>query len=555
MVRMSLRSHRPRWVGRARASAGLAALLVVLTTSGAAPAASSRPRPIPAASAFSLPAAGQCLRHSRLTLRVRRLRHVRWVSVTVAVNGRRVTTLRGSKIAKALTLTGLSRTKAIVLSLSATASNGRRARATRTYHACSTARAPAPPKTPTPSPPLPPLAPPSPADGSYSGSNGQNGNGISFYLADGGTKIQDVYDSYVGLSCLGGGSTSDHLGIDAIAIAPDGSFSSTTTQTGLFRGGVATYTYTLSGHLEGAGLAGTYREDLSYDGGASSCTSNVQPWSVTRNSQPAPPTSPPPPGRYSGANGQNGNGFAFFVDVVSSQVQDVYDSYVGLSCLGGGSTSDHLGIDAIAIAPDGSFSSTTTQTGLFRGGVATYTYTLSGHFHGNDNGGYRLAAGTYREDIDYDNGASHCTSHNQSWSAALNTQPAQTAGAPPGRYSGANGQNGNGFSFSVSADSMHMLTVLDNAVELVCTGGGGTTNQLTVADVPIAPDGSFSSTTSQGGLFGGRAATYTYTLRGHFHGNDNNGKHRAAGTYREDIDYDGGASHCTSHNQSWSATG
>jgi hypothetical protein len=560
---MSQPSHRPARVGRTRAAAGLAALLVVLTTTGAAPAAaSSRPRRIPAASAFALPTVKECLGHGRLTFRVRTLRHVHWVSVTVAIDGRRVKTLTGSEIARAVTLTRLPATKAIVLSLSATARHRRHARVTRTYRVCGAARGPARPRAPrapkppttTPPPPSPP-APSSPADGLYSGVNGQNGFGISLYLAAGGTKIQDVYDSSVSLSCLGGGRPFDHLGIDEIPIAPDGSFSSTTAQIGLFNGGAATYTYTFSGHLEGAGLAGTYREDVAYDGGASSCTSNVQPWSATRNSQPAPPTSPPPPGSYSGVNGQNGFGISFFVNVGSSQIQDVYDSSVSLSCLGGGRTFDHLGIDEIPIAPDGSFSSATTQIGLFNGGPATYTYALRGHFHGNDNAGFRHAAGTYREDVDYAGGTSHCISHNQSWSATLSTQPAQTAGAPPGSYSGVNGQNGFGFSFTVSADSQHVLDVLDDTVALACSGRSGTTpDQLTVDDVPIAPDGSFSSTTSHSGSFSGRAATFTYTLRGHFHGNDNAGTHRAAGTYREDVDYDAGASHCTSHNQSWSAT-
>jgi hypothetical protein len=266
------------------------------------------------------------------------------------------------------------------------------------------------------------LAPPA---GSYSGSNGQNGNGILFYVAVGGAQIQDVFDGVVGSSCQGGGGYTDHLGINAITVAPDGSFSSTTTQTGLFgnHGLPATFTYKLQGHFHGtnaAGLevvAGTYREDISYNNGASSCTSNNQSWSATLDPQPAQTAAAPPAGSYSGSNGQNGNGISFYVGAGGTQIQNVTDGVVGLSCQGGGGYTGHLSISAINVAADGSFSSVTTASGTVGGSAATFTYTFQGHFHGTNSAGRERVAGTYREDITYNNGNSSCTSNNQSWSA------------------------------------------------------------------------------------------------------------------------------------------
>ena len=394
-----------------------------------------------------------------------------------------------------------------------------------------------------------------PTAGGYSGSNGQNGNGLSFYVSADGTQIQDVLDSAVGLTCTGGGGATDHLGIDEVPVAPDGSFTSTTTQTGIFGGTAATFTYTFKGHSAGASFTGTYREDITYNDGTSSCTSNNQSWSATRGTQPSQIPSSPPAGSYSGSNGQNGNGLSFYVSADGTQIQDVLDSAVGLTCTGGGGATDHLGIDEVPVAPDGSFTSTTTQTGIFGGTAATFTYTFKGHVHGTNSAGAERVAGTYREDITYKNGAATCTSNNQAWSATRGTQPSQIPSPPPaGSYSGSNGQNGNGLSFYVSADGTQIQDVLDSAVGLTCTGGGGATDHLGIDEVTVAPDGSFTSTTTQTGIFGGTAATFTYTFKGHVHGTNSAGAERVAGTYREDITYNNGAATCTSNNQAWSAT-
>lgn len=280
------------------------AIPVVLSIVGSGAAAASpravvehRPQPISAASAFSLPSTAKCLSGSEVRFELRRLRRVTWVSVTVRVNGKRVKAIPRAETGKFVTLRGLP-VGSVALSITAKTSDGRSVTVSRIYATCAAKTVPAPkaPKqTTAPSQPTPPLtsqpsspvvsqpsqtSSPPPA-GSYSGSNGQNGNGLSFYVSADGTQIQDVYDNAVALSCTGSGGALDHLGIDEVTIAPDGSFTSTTTQTGLFGGSTATFTYTFNGHSQGTSFTGTYREDITYNNGTSSCTSNNQSWSAT----------------------------------------------------------------------------------------------------------------------------------------------------------------------------------------------------------------------------------------------------------------------------------
>jgi hypothetical protein len=74
-------------------------------------------------------------------------------------------------------------------------------------------------------------------------------------------------------------------------------------------------------------------------------------------------------------------------------------------------------VATIAINADGSFTSTTTQSGGINGAPALFTYTFNGHVHGIDSSGTQRFAGQFREDITYNNGTSYtCTSNDQFWS-------------------------------------------------------------------------------------------------------------------------------------------
>jgi peptidylprolyl isomerase len=92
-------------------------------------AAALAPAQIPPAEAFSLPSANRCVMRRRLTLR---LRAGDWESATVRVDGRRV-----ARVTRAgrIRLTDLPRRR-FVLTIRATASDGRTARAERTYQPC-----------------------------------------------------------------------------------------------------------------------------------------------------------------------------------------------------------------------------------------------------------------------------------------------------------------------------------------------------------------------------------------------------------------------------------
>jgi hypothetical protein len=236
----------------------LGAVAVALTMTATATATT----PTPHGSAnersgsFELPALESCIDGGQLTVRVRPVRHVRWVRATVQINGRRVKTLKGKRITKPLTLTGLH-TPVIILALSAGTYDGRLVVIMRRYRACWA---------------IPP-------DGRYAD---PSGSGISFSVADGATWIRGVSVD-VSLSCTSVGGAVDHLEVAEVPILADGSFASRTTRVGQFRGSDATFTYTFDGtRLIGMGFVGTYRVDVVYDGGASSCTSSIDHWSAVQ---------------------------------------------------------------------------------------------------------------------------------------------------------------------------------------------------------------------------------------------------------------------------------
>src|SRR5205807_7139577 len=117
------------------------------------------------------------------------------------------------------------------LTITATATGGRHATASRIYHACLThaPATPAPPKPTSPPPPKPTTPGPTTGShlpGSYTGSGDYDA--VSFYVSPDGTRLQDVVVSYVYLGCSPGGSLRDHIGIAEIPVSAAGAFSATT---------------------------------------------------------------------------------------------------------------------------------------------------------------------------------------------------------------------------------------------------------------------------------------------------------------------------------------
>ena len=144
------------------------------------------------------------------------------------------------------------------------------------------------PARPTPTPPVPPPAPRPrprrprrPLRARYSATN--YGLAFSFFISADGGEVQDVAIT-IDMTCTPGGSLRDEIPIGEIAIATDGSFSSTTTQQNLVGSVPATYTYTFTGRINGTSVAGTMREDVTYnDGIARSCSSGDRAFTAVRD--------------------------------------------------------------------------------------------------------------------------------------------------------------------------------------------------------------------------------------------------------------------------------
>ena len=130
----------------------------------------------------------------------------------------------------------------------------------------------------------------SPSAGSYSGTNPQNGSPLRFYVSSSQTKLQDISIPSVALLCSPeGGQIGEPFAIAAAAIKSNGSFTATTTETGVVSGQRATFTYAFRGNFHSLApsgaerAAGTFRETVKYaNGGPQTCTSNTQSWTATR---------------------------------------------------------------------------------------------------------------------------------------------------------------------------------------------------------------------------------------------------------------------------------
>ena len=128
-----------------------------------------------------------------------------------------------------------------------------------------------------------------PQPGSYSGSTSQ-GWGVSLYVSADGVQVQDINLQTIALTCTPSApspnpSPDDSFHIASIPINADESFSSTTGQTRVIGNAPVHVTYTFSGQFTGTHVAGSVREDISYDGTATTCTSNTLTWTASRENQ------------------------------------------------------------------------------------------------------------------------------------------------------------------------------------------------------------------------------------------------------------------------------
>lgn len=264
----------------------------------------------------------------------------------------------------------------------------------------------------------PPAATAQIAPGSYSGGLvGYSSSPLAFYVSPDGKQVQDVS---FGLSfgCTPGGTLDDTLDIAEGPIAPDGSFTATAHQTGIYDGGPAKYTYTFSGQFHGQTVAGRVRDDVAYNNGTTySCTSSTESWSATRDDQGTQTQSPLPAGSYSGGLvGYSASPLAFYVSSDSKQLQNVTFALTP-TCAPSNTLDNTVSMPAIPIAADGSFTRTTTQNTVVNGSMAKITSTFTGHFHGFDTSGVARMAGQVRDDVTYKDGTDVCTTGDLAWSA------------------------------------------------------------------------------------------------------------------------------------------
>jgi hypothetical protein len=277
---------------------------------------------------------------------------------------------------------------------------------------------------------------------------------------------------------------------------------------------------------------------------------------------PGTQTKPPPtlqksvaePGTYSLYNGSR----TFFVAPGGRSVLNIAIA-VSVTCTPAASSapsSDYLAIARAAIGRGGSFAGKASQSGLFAGFPATFTYSFAGHFTAATASGAASTAGSFREDILFKDNVTHrCTSNTQSWSAIKTGPiPQLTSLVQAGKYSLYNG----GRTFSVAPGRRSMLNIAIAGVSVACipaASGAPSSDQIVIAQAAIKPDGSFAGKASQNGVFAGSHAKFTYSFTGNFQGLNSSGGATVAGVFREDIVFtDSAGTHtCTSNNQVWTA--
>ena len=141
----------------------------------------------------------------------------------------------------------------------------------------------------------------------------------------------------------------------------------------------------------------------------------------------------PRPGSYTGSY------LTFDVSPDSSHIQDVSKQYVTLNCSSGKTLSYQIVINEIPIMGLTTFSATESEGGYISGKAVKIISTFTGHFHGLANSGNQRVSGSYKQEVDYEDGSGvKCTSGAVAWSATFDSQgETEEAAKPrPGSYTG-----------------------------------------------------------------------------------------------------------------------
>lgn len=249
-----------------------------------------------------------------------------------------------------------------------------------------------------------------------------------FYVAVGGRSVENISISAVPITCLPaatGAPGSDLLEVPKAAISAGGSFAGKASQSGVFDGFPATFSYSFAGHFTAAtataaaSAAGSFREDIVFTSNVRhTCTTNSQPWSAVKSGPIPKLASLVVAGNYM----VNGNTYkTFSVAAGGRSVQNISIAGVTIACAPAATSApyDKIVIPQASISSDGSFHATASQSGVYDGAQAKFTYSFVGDFEGLTAAGASSAAGVLREDIVFtDSAGTHtCTSNNQTWTA------------------------------------------------------------------------------------------------------------------------------------------
>jgi hypothetical protein len=265
-------------------------------------------------------------------------------------------------------------------------------------------------------------------------------------------------------------------------------------------------------------------------------------------------------GTYTGTAG--GYPVTFFVAPSRSSVVNISVPLTGLACSpGGAGANDRTFVIAKAAIRNGTFNAKGSQSGVFGGYAARFSYSLSGRFTKATKQHTATAAGSFRDDVRYtDRTGAHllCTTNKQAWTAARTGPLATPANlVKPGNYTGTAG--GFGLSFVAAGSKRSLTTISIPLTGLGCfpAGSGANDRTFTIAQTAVRADGSFSATASQSGVYGGATASFHYFFSGSFQGPNANNVGSAAGVFREDITYTdtaGVQQTCTTNMAAWTAT-
>lgn len=264
--------------------------------------------------------------------------------------------------------------------------------------------------------------------GSYSGTVG--GYPLTFFVGPGGRSVLDISVPTTALACSpGGAGANDRTFVIATAALRNGTFNARGAQSGVFGGYAARFSYSLSGRFtratkqHTATAAGSVREDIRYTDRAGAhelCTTNKQAWTAARTGPLATPANLIKPGNYTGTAG--GYALSFVTAASKRSLTTISIPTTALGCFpaGNGANDRTFTIQQTAVRADGSFSATSSQSGVYGGATANFNYFFSGNFQGPNANNVGSAGGLFREDITFTDTAGvkqTCTTNMQAWTA------------------------------------------------------------------------------------------------------------------------------------------